>query len=307
MDLRQIQFFVKLFQEGSMTRAAARLNVVQPALSMQIRRLEDEFGVRLFERTSRGVIPTDTGKSFYRMCLEILADVEKAGRYLREATGRIEGELRVGLMPSLARNVAPRVISEYSSLYPGVRLRVLDAYSGNLVDWLASGDIDFAVINRPEKDVGVSTIPLFNDSLLLISGTDDNRVAPASVWARQLASMHLILPSERQGMRRLIDTTLARFDIRLVPEMEMDSLQATMELVRGSRWATILPGIAIRQADIDESIEVRRIIAPVISREVVVGFHPQHPLTMAGRLFVDKLAEHSRSILEAPPNSPAPF
>src|ERR1700692_3763353 len=88
MDLRQIEYFVALYDERSITKAARRLNVVQPALSMQISRLERTFKTKLFERTSRGVGPTDIGHSYYGLCQKILRDVYDAQRYLRAARGR---------------------------------------------------------------------------------------------------------------------------------------------------------------------------------------------------------------------------
>src|SRR5690349_681243 len=109
MDLRQIQYFVALFEERSITKAARRLNVVQPAISMQIGRLEKTFRTKLFERTSRGVIPTDIGRAYYGLCQKIMGDVHEARRYLQEAGGKVTGELNIGLMPSVANSVLPQV------------------------------------------------------------------------------------------------------------------------------------------------------------------------------------------------------
>ena len=118
MDLRQIEYFVALYNERSITKAARRLNVVQPALSMQIIRLEKAFKAKLFERTSRGVIPTDIGRTFYGLCTKILGDVYEARRYLREANGIITGDLTVGLMPSVANSVLAKVLAEIPQTTP---------------------------------------------------------------------------------------------------------------------------------------------------------------------------------------------
>jgi DNA-binding transcriptional LysR family regulator len=148
MDLRQIQYFAALYEERNITKAARRLNVVPPALSMQISRLEKNFKTRLFERTSRGVVPTDIGRSFYGFCQKILADVHEARRYLQEASGRVTGDITVGLMPSVVTSVLPAILAEYTANYPDVTLRILEAYSGSLMDWLSSGKLDFAVVNK---------------------------------------------------------------------------------------------------------------------------------------------------------------
>ncbi|MGA7600721.1 MAG: LysR family transcriptional regulator, partial [Pseudolabrys sp.] len=148
MDLRQIEYFVALYDERSITKAASRLNVVQPALSMQISRLERTFKTRLFERTSRGVVPTDLGRTFYGLCQKILSDVYEAQRYLRDASGKVTGDLTVGLMPSVANSVLPAVLAEYKSSYPDVTLRIVEAYSGSLLDQLNSGKLDLAIVNN---------------------------------------------------------------------------------------------------------------------------------------------------------------
>ena len=154
MDLRQIEYFVALYDERSITKAARRLSVVQPALSMQISRLERTFKTKLFERTSRGVVPTDTARTFYGLCQNILGDVDEARRCLRDASGKVTGDLTVGLMPSVANSVLPAVLAEYKSNYPDVTLRIVEAYSGSLLDQLYSGKLDLAVINN----TGTTTI-----------------------------------------------------------------------------------------------------------------------------------------------------
>ena len=130
MDLRQIKYFVTLYDERSVTKAAVRLSVVQPALSMQISKLEDTYGAKLFERTSRGVVATDAGRTFYNLCQRILSDVDEAQRYFRDASGQVSGELTVGLMPSVANRVLPNVLAQYQANYPDVTLRIAEAYSG---------------------------------------------------------------------------------------------------------------------------------------------------------------------------------
>ena len=105
MDLRQIQYFVALYEEKSITKAARRLHVVQPAVSMQIRRIEADYGVTLFERTTSGVYPNQAANTVYPMCLEVLANVEKLRRTLRHGSGKIDGTINVGVPPSIAHGI----------------------------------------------------------------------------------------------------------------------------------------------------------------------------------------------------------
>lgn len=185
MDLRQIEYFVALYDERSVTKAAARLNVVQPALSMQISRLERTFKTKLFDRNSRGVVPTDVGRTFYGICQKILGDVDEARRYLRDASGTIAGNLTIGLMPSVANSVLPEVLARYKAEYPEVTLRLVEAYSGSLLDQLNSGKLDLAVVNNSSSLGRIAITPLFRDYLVLVTRYLPGKRPPAEISANR--------------------------------------------------------------------------------------------------------------------------
>ena len=298
MDLRQIEYFVALYDERSITKAARRLNVVQPALSMQISRLERTFKTKLFERTSRGVVPTDTGRTFYSLCQKILSDVDEAQRYLRDASGKVTGDLTVGLMPSVANSVLPDVLADYKSSYPDVTLRIVEAYSGSLLDQLNSGKIDLAIVNN-SGDLGRAAItPLFRDYLVLVTPYSAGRRITPEIESHRLQDFRLVLPSQRQGMRVLIDSILASKGIVLKPEIELDSLGPTLELVRESDWATILPVVAVKRAVDRKQLRSQRIIDPEIPREVIVASPLTRAPTLAAELFLKILKAKIDSLLE---------
>lgn len=297
MDLRQIQYFVALYEERSITKAARRLNVVQPALSMQIGRLEKNYKARLFERTSRGVIPTEIGRAFYGLCQKVLADVYEARRYLQDASGKVTGEVTAGLMPSVANSVLPAVLAEYKRKYPDVRLRILEAYSGSLVDWLLSGKLDIAVVNNLGTFPGIAIVPLFRDHLVLVTRRAAQRTS-SEVPVHRIPEFRLVLPSQRQGMRVLIDSMLASSGIVLKPEIELDSLWPTLDLVRNSDWATILPIVAVKRLVDQKLLRAQKIVGPAIVREVVVAHAAQRPPGLAADLFIKTLKAHLEAMLE---------
>lgn len=298
MDLRQIEYFVALYDERSITKAAARLNVVQPALSMQISRLERTFKAKLFDRTSRGVIPTDTGRTFYGLCQKILSDVYEAERYLRDASGNVSGDLTVGLMPSVANSVLPAVLAEYKARYPDVTLRIVEAYSGSLLDQLNSGKLDIAVVNNSASLGRVAITQLFRDYLVLVTSYRAGKRVPAEIPSHRLQEFRLVLPSQRQGMRTLIDSILASKGIELKPEIELDSLGPTMELVRESDWATILPVVAVKHAVDRKLLRSQRIVDPDIPRDVIVVAPTTRAPTLAAELFLKILKIHVNSLLD---------
>jgi LysR family nitrogen assimilation transcriptional regulator len=298
MDLRQIEYFVALYDERSITKAARRLNVVQPALSMQISRLERNFKTKLFERTSRGVVPTDTGRTFYGFCQKILGDVYDAQSYLRDASGKITGDLTVGLMPSVANSVLPAVLAEYKSNYPDVTLRIVEAYSGSLLDQLYSGKLDLAVINNTGSLGRTAIVPLFRDYLVLVTRYSSAKRAGADIQSPRLQEFKLVLPSQRQGMRLLVDSMLASKGITLKPAIELDSLGPTLELVRTSDWATILPVIAVKRAVDQKLLRSQRIVEPDIPRDVIVASPATRAPSLAAELFLKSLKAKVNELLD---------
>ena len=120
MDLRQLRYFVALYEEHSITRAAQRLKVVQPAVSNQIRQLEASFGVALFQRTPRGVYPTSVARSLYADCVRILAQADAVEQSLRKASGTITGAITLGIAPSMAQGLLPELLVEFCASYPSV-------------------------------------------------------------------------------------------------------------------------------------------------------------------------------------------
>lgn len=298
MHLRQIEYFVALYDERSITKAARRLNVVQPALSMQISRLEKTFKAKLFERTSRGVIPTDTGRTFYGYCQKILGDVEEAERYLRDASGMIGGRLTVGLMPSVANSVLPEVLAEYKASFPEVKLIIVESYSGSLLDQLYAGSLDLVVVNHSNILGRTAIVPLFRDYLVLVTRRSASKKrVPAEIPSIRLQDYKLVLPSQRQGMRQLVDSIMASSGITLMPEIEIDSLGPTLDLVRESDWATILPIAAVKRAVDRKELRSQRIIEPDIPRDVVVATPATRPPSLAAELFLKILKAKINGLL----------
>jgi DNA-binding transcriptional LysR family regulator len=297
MDLRQIEYFVALYDERSITKAARRLNVVQPALSMQISRLERTFKTKLFERTSRGVIPTDIGHTYYGLCQKILRDVYDAQRYLRDASGRISGDLTVGLMPSVANSVLPDVIAEYKANFPDVTLRIVEAYSGSLIEQLYTGKLDLAVINNTGSRGRIAIVPLFRDYLVLVTRYTASKKIPAEIPCHRLQEFKLVLPSQQQGMRLLVDSMLASMGITLKPEVELDSLGPTLDLVRGGDWATILPVVAVKRAVDQKLLRSQRLVEPEIPREVIVATPTTRAPSLAAEQFLKILKARVTDLL----------
>lgn len=259
MELRQIRYFVRVVELGSMSRAALDLGVVQSALSQQISRLESGLAVRLLLRTSRGVAPTEAGLAFLREAQLILRHVEQATRAAQHS--RLSGTISVGLAPTTAARLAIPFVHAMRERYPDVRVHLVESLSGHLARMLNDRQIDFAVLFNVDTALRWNVAPLLQEQLYLI------RSRPAAKQPRQrpvriaqLAKLPLILPTAAHGLRSLLDAALARAGIKPMVVAEIDSLTALMDAVDQGLGATIQPHAAVaRFPDARARFEVRAI------------------------------------------------
>lgn len=288
MDLRQMQYFVALYEEQSITRAARRLHVVQPAVSMQIRRIEAEYGVQLFERATTGVHPNPAAQTIYPMCLEVLSKAENVRRVLRDGSGKIGGALRVGVPPSIAHGILAEVLVEFQSRFPDVQLTISEGYSAHLVDWLLQGDLDFAVLGEFEDDRRLHSQPIATEELKVLAGSLTGIAGP-TVRGCELCELKLILPSPKNLIRILIDAEFERVGVALSPSMEVDSLATVFAAARQPGWATILPGSAIRESDLATGLRSFVLVEPTVRRTLVATFPTLKPASAAAQQFIKAL------------------
>jgi DNA-binding transcriptional LysR family regulator len=291
LDLRKIRYFVAVYEEGSVSRAAAREKVVQPALSVQLRQLEAELSVRLFDRSAQGVQPTPAGHHLYSLSANILRGLEGLRREMLDFGGTIAGTLRVGLMPSICRGPVAGLLSAYLDAFPRVEVRILEAYSGALVRQIMAGELDLAVCNRPAQQTSLKLRLLLRDRVVLVSGPQSRRLPP---WAEcrlaDLPELKLILPSGQHSMRRLLDVHVKSGAIAPVRVMEMDGLGATLRFVEATDWATLLPGIAV----LEEARAGRFLLNPVaepasLTSDIFAIHGPDQPPSLAAQRFIEVL------------------
>lgn len=296
MDNKQIRYFSILYEELNCTRAARRLNVVQPALSAQIRRLEAELGVSLFERTGRGVTPTTAGNLFHQLSAPILRDFGTLQQRMRDIGGDATGEIAVGLVPSITSSVLADVLRAYTERFPGVLVRAAEAYSGMLADRVVSGKEDFAVINNLGEIPGLVVRPLVTEALVLVSRRGRGQKAPKRVGGAQLAKMDLILPSRQHGLRAPIDRYFNAEGLTVQPGLELDALVPVLELVETSDRVTILPLSAVRRAADLGRVWLTPFPDRRLTRQLVVIHRSQHPLSLAAERFVELLGRHLEAV-----------
>jgi len=304
MEFRQIHYFISLYEEGTVTRAAHRLNIVQPALSMQISKLEDHFGQKLFERTKQGMVPTAAARQMYRLFLPIMRDFSNAQAQMLSSEGEIRGHVNIGMIASITEGVLVDTLSDFSNKYPEVGVTVSDGYTSTLTDWVAGGRLDAAIVNKPRRPLALDVEHIIDEEMVLITGPAFEASLPANLTLRQLPSLglDLVLPSRGHGLRSNIDSFAESENIELVPKFEIDSLVATVNLVERNQVATIVPRVAVHRQLASGALRAYSIVSPRLVRRVVSVSHPRRPLNPATKLFISMLAANMR--LRAPEARP---
>jgi len=296
MEFRQIQYFVCLYEEGTVTRAAKRLNIVQPALSMQIAKLEDEIGQRLFERSPQGMQPTSAGRQMYRLFLPILRDFAHAREQIMRTDGELSGHVNVGLIASIAQGVLSDALIEFSERHPKVTVTAIDGYSTMLADWVAGGQIEAAVINKPRRPLALNVEHIVDEDVVLLTGANHRQALPATVPFSVVPTLELALPSRHHGLRGILESFAQAEDVDLAPAYETDSVVTIVKLVERTQFATLLPRVAVRRRLERGQLRCHSVVSPRLSRQVVCVTHPRRPLSPATAAFVATLTRHIRAL-----------
>jgi len=252
MELRQLRYFVKVVEVGSISRAALDLDLVQSALSQQITRLEGELSTRLLKRSPQGVTPTEAGVAFFREAQLTLRHAEQAVRSAQQA--RLTGTVSVGLAPTTAAVLGLPLMHAMRERYPDVRLHMVESMSGHLSDMLNARQLDLAVLFDSPISASQhlqtarrwSVWPLIEEDIFLIASRSTRPAkSPLSLCMADLAQEPLILPTGPHGLRSTLNAAFARANVTPQVTLEIDSLSMLMEAVKAGLGGTLQPWAAV--------------------------------------------------------------
>ncbi|EDW0653063.1 tricarballylate utilization LysR family transcriptional regulator TcuR [Salmonella enterica subsp. enterica serovar Weslaco] len=290
MELRQLRYFVRIIETGSMGSAAQDLDIGVSALSQQMSRLENELAIRLLQRTSRGVTPTNAGLAFYSQAQLALRHADDAILAAREA--RLSGHVSVGMAPSTASILGIPFIHAMQENYADVRLHVVESLSGNLERMINTRQIDLAVVFQKDKILRWSARPILEEQLFLIGSHALLAALPDTpITPEQLAGIPLIMPSQGHGLRGRLDAVCQEHALNVEIVAEIDGLALLMRAVRDGLGATLQPGAAISHLD-NDALRVIGVHNPVLSRPnflVSLSDDELAPAGLAARVVLTKV------------------
>ena len=243
MDIKQLRYFVGVASAGSVTEAAARLRVAQPALSQQILKLERDLGERLMLRHARGISLTQAGERLLAHATHILDLVEQAQSDVAGLTGPPRGPVRVGMPHSATDLMALEVLRRARKRYPDLRITVIDRMSEELNELLERNELDLCLTYIVPEIRWVETESLYTEQLCFAVPI---KLAKRGVRGRTLpfpdiGDYPLALPTPAHGLRKLVENTAARMNVRLDVRFEIDSYRLLQDVVAKSLACTVLP------------------------------------------------------------------
>lgn len=243
MELRQLRYFIRVVELGSMGRAAVDLGVVTSALSQQISRLEGELSTRLLRRTTTGVVATDAGLAFWHQAQLALRHVDEATRAAQHA--RMSGHVSVGFAPTTASVLALAFMSSLRARYPDIRLHLVESLSGNLAAMLNARQLDLAILFETNAGKRLTATPLLHERLFLV-GSHQLAGMPKvnKIHLKDVGALPLVMPSGTHGLRAVVTKAFAQVKCEPNIVAEIDGLATLMDVVRTGLAATIQPGAA---------------------------------------------------------------
>jgi LysR family nitrogen assimilation transcriptional regulator len=280
MDLKQLEYFVHVAEFGSFTLSSRFLRVAQPALSRQVRALEVELRQTLFQRNGRGVTLTEAGKRLLEHARGILQQVQRARLDLEQQRGAVTGRLVIGLPPSVSRTLTGPLVRAFRERFPQASFGVVEGLSDHLMEWLAVGRVDFALVYSGSAPAAIELAPLRVEPMYLVSARPrrpEAKLVGAPVTLQQVAAIELVIPPRPHSIRMLVDSALADAGLKARVALEIESVPTILDLVQDEGFHAVLTLNAIRRSGNEARFQVRPIGKPRLSATLRLATSAQRP------------------------------
>jgi LysR family nitrogen assimilation transcriptional regulator len=246
MDSRSLRYFQAVAEFGSVSRASESLRISQPAVSRQVRRLEEVLGVALFVRHGHGVTLTEAGRALLERSQVILRQIELAQIEVRSGSAAMAGTITLAVPPAAGLFLVPALVQRCAAEYPNIFLKIVAGYSGYIHEWLLRGIADLACLHDPLPQRDFKIVPLLREEVFLVGRPGSFPFRSGHVRREQLARVPLILPSRPNASRRLLDSWVSTRGLSLNIKMEVDDSSIIRALLRDGAGFSLLTQGAFR-------------------------------------------------------------
>jgi LysR family transcriptional regulator, nitrogen assimilation regulatory protein len=292
MDIRQLRYFLGVVEAKSLSKASGQLHVAQPALGVHIRNLERELGARLLNRHARGMAPTEAGRILARHASQLMRQFDRAREDLIDYATRPSGRVILCVGRSVPRIVVAVAAERCRKRYPEIRLGIVEGWRQHVNGPSEEADADLVITFLPHKNSQFVSEPLVQDELVLVYSSKNVRL-PREIDFHILAERMLILPSEVHFSRRLVNMAAELEGRDLKVYCDMDSLEATKELVVRGVADTILPIASVREDVKDAKLRTAKIKNHRLQRTLCMLQSARHSRSSA----IDLVSREIRSLI----------
>ena len=299
MDLKQIEYFVKVAELGSFSRAALALDVAQPALSKQVRALEVEMRQSLLTRTGRGAVLTESGKVLFNHGVGILHQLELAREEMTRVRGTLAGRVAIGLPPTIGRVMAAQLYREARQRMPEASIAITEGSSYGLLESLRTGRLDVAFIYDVSSSPDIAATVIATQELLLVGRATQPGAQEDPVSLAELAELPLVLPTRPNTLRLLIEGELAGIGRQPKVAVEVDGVPTILDLVGDGAGCTVLTQRAIETSGRAGLYSLRR-IQPALHSSLTVATSAHRPVTLTQNALLQLAVSLARTLLVKP-------
>ncbi len=271
MNFQQLEYVLAVDVHRHFAKAAEQCHVTQPTLSMMIQKLEDEIGVKIFDRSRQPVVPTHAGETLIAQARVVLREAARFREIAKEEENSLSGDLRIGIIPTLSPYLLPLFLQSFMDTHPEIRLKITERTTSSLIEFLQKGLLDVAILVTPLQENTLREDPLFYEAFVVYSGYDYRK---EFLLPEDIDPNHLWLLEEGHCFRsQIMNICELRQKDRLSVEYEAGSLETLKRLVDAQNGITILPELATGYLTDEQRRKVKRFAHPEPVREVSLVTH----------------------------------
>ncbi|MDB5796480.1 MAG: transcriptional regulator, LysR family [Paucimonas sp.] len=306
MDVRGIRSLVAVAAAGSISRAAEQMHMAQPALSFQIKKMEQELGVSLFERTRKGVVPTVAGSRLLVHGIAILNHLDLAFQEVRDAVNEPSGRVAVGMSQSMASILTVPLALEVVNRWPKIQFQLVEMNTGHIPEYLAKGDIDLGLTFGKEDNVGTQFTHLLDEDLVFVTSEDqmksvfgERAATVTEIRFADLARFRLAFPTSVTNLRQRIEEFIRAQKIALNIVIEMNTISQLIDVASAGVASAIIPNASVYSVRHPRTSIILPIVAPRMRRSVYLCRHASAPVSIAVSLVRDLVIREVNSMISS--------
>ncbi len=272
MDFRQLRYFVAVYEEGHVGRAAERLSLSQPALSQQIRQLEHSLDVSLFERGNKRLLPTLAAHTLYNHALPLLDGLQRAREALRNFKGQSLRTLAIGVLQTVRPSLVPQLLDRVRKAQPHLVVQIYELSGLEIERRLLNGSLDIGISYLPPRQPGLHGLLLYEDELQLVIPSSHPLREFKKVSLKQAAELPMLLLGEEFQVRQIWQTQLANLGRRPQVQAEMNNMGGILDSLAHTSLATVLPGRAKEVVEDDQELLWKPLSEPRVPLKIGLVF-----------------------------------